>query len=44
MFDDFEDEDVTDLLPDPQDEFEEEERRRQQRQRGRRMTVSEVST
>ncbi|KAF7992315.1 hypothetical protein HCN44_001640 [Aphidius gifuensis] len=44
MFDDFEDEDVTDLLPDPQDEFEEEERRRQQRQRGRRMTVSELMT
>lgn len=43
MFDDYEDEDLTDLLPDPEDEFQEEEQRRQQYQRGRRMTVSEVS-
>ncbi|XP_011312853.1 piezo-type mechanosensitive ion channel component 1 isoform X3 [Fopius arisanus] len=45
MFDDFEDEeDVTDLLPSPEDQVEEEERRERQRQRGRRMTVSELMT
>jgi hypothetical protein len=42
MFDDLDDDDVTDLIPDDETEKKEKERRREQEQRGRRMTVSEV--
>ena len=41
MFDDLDDDDVTDLVPDKED-LDEEERQLQQARRGRRMTVSEV--
>lgn len=44
MFDDLDDDDVTDLIPDSDTEKKEKERRREQEQRGRRMTVSEVCT
>lgn len=44
MFDDLDDDDVTDLIPDNDTEKKEKERRREQEQRGRRMTVSEVRT
>lgn len=43
MFDDVDDEDVTEALPDSEMEIDEEEQRQQQRHKGRRMTVSEVS-
>lgn len=44
MFDDLDDDDVTDhLVPDLDDKREEEERIRYQRAKGRRMTVAEVS-
>lgn len=43
MFDDLDDDDVTDLIPDSDVEKKEKERRREQERRGRRMTVSEVS-
>ncbi|XP_020278165.1 piezo-type mechanosensitive ion channel component isoform X3 [Pseudomyrmex gracilis] len=42
MFDDLDDDDVTDLIPDSDTEKREKERRREQEQRGRRMTVSEL--
>lgn len=43
MFDDLDDDDVTDLIPDSEIEKKEKDRRREQERRGRRMTVSEVS-
>lgn len=43
MFDDLDDDDVTDLIPDSDIEKKEKERRREQERLGRRMTVSEVS-
>jgi len=43
MFDDLDDDDVTDLIPDSEIEKKEKKRRREQEQKGRRMTVSEVS-
>lgn len=43
MFDDLDDDDVTDLIPDSDIEKKEKEHRREQERRGRRMTVSEVS-
>ncbi|XP_044597083.1 piezo-type mechanosensitive ion channel component isoform X3 [Cotesia glomerata] len=42
MFDDVDDEDVTEALPDSEMEIDEEEQRRLQRHKGRRMTVSEL--
>ncbi|XP_076644302.1 piezo type mechanosensitive ion channel component isoform X6 [Halictus rubicundus] len=41
MFDDLDDDDVTDMIPDTESEKEEQTRRREQEQRGRRMTISE---
>ncbi|KAL6263389.1 hypothetical protein P5V15_006180 [Pogonomyrmex californicus] len=41
MFDDLDDDDVTDLIPDSEIEKKEKEHRREQERRGRRMTVSE---
>ncbi|XP_018376714.1 PREDICTED: piezo-type mechanosensitive ion channel component isoform X7 [Trachymyrmex cornetzi] len=41
MFDDLDDDDVTDLVPDSDIEKKEKERRREQERKGRRMTVSE---
>jgi len=43
MFDDLDDDDVTDLVPDSDIEKKEKERRREQERKGRRMTVSEVN-
>jgi len=43
MFDDLDDDDVTDLIPDSDIERKEKKHLREQEQRGRRMTVSEVS-
>lgn len=43
MFDDVDDDDITEALPDSEMEIDEEEQRRLQRHKGRRMTVSEVS-
>lgn len=43
MFDDLDDDDVTDLIPDSDIEKKEKEYCREQERRGRRMTVSEVS-
>lgn len=43
MFDDLDDDDVTDLIPDSDIEKKEKEYRREQERQGRRMTVSEVS-
>jgi len=43
MFDDLNDDDVTDLIPDSDLEKKEKKRHREQEQKGRRMTVSEVS-
>lgn len=43
MFDDLDDDDVTDLIPESEIERKEKERRREHEQKGRRMTVSEVS-
>lgn len=43
MFDDLDDDDVTDLIPDSDIEKKEKEHRREQERRGRRMTVSEVN-
>lgn len=43
MFDDLDDDDVTDLISDSDIEKKEKEHRREQEQRGRRMTVSEVN-
>lgn len=43
MFDDLDDDDVTDLVSDSDIEKKEKERRREQERKGRRMTVSEVS-
>lgn len=43
MFDDLDDNDVTDLIPDSEMERKEKKHRREQERRGRRMTVSEVS-
>ncbi|XP_011063269.1 PREDICTED: piezo-type mechanosensitive ion channel component 2 isoform X5 [Acromyrmex echinatior] len=42
MFDDLDDDDVTDLVPDSDIEKKEKERRREQERKGRRMTVSEL--
>ncbi|XP_012229785.1 piezo-type mechanosensitive ion channel component isoform X2 [Linepithema humile] len=42
MFDDLDDDDVTDLIPDSDTDRREKEHRREQEQRGRRMTVSEL--
>lgn len=42
MFDDLDDDDVTDLIPDSEAERKEKKHLREQEQRGRRMTVSEV--
>ncbi|XP_057329611.1 piezo-type mechanosensitive ion channel component isoform X5 [Microplitis mediator] len=42
MFDDVDDEDVTEALPDSEMEIDEDEQRQQQRHKGRRMTVSEL--
>ena len=42
MFDDLDDDDVTDLIPGTEAEKSEKEYRREQEKRGRRMTVSEV--
>lgn len=43
MFDDLDDDDVTDLIPDSDIERKEKKHRQEQERRGRRMTVSEVS-
>jgi len=43
MFDDLDDDDVTDLIPDSDLEKTEKKLHREQEQKGRRMTVSEVS-
>lgn len=43
MFDDFDDDDTTDLMPDLDVEFDADELRRSPKQKTRRMTVSEVS-
>lgn len=42
MFDDLDDDDVTDLIPDTESEKKEQQRREEQERRGRRMTISEV--
>ncbi|XP_078033569.1 piezo type mechanosensitive ion channel component isoform X1 [Augochlora pura] len=42
MFDDLDDDDVTDMIPDTESEKEERGRRREQEQQGRRMTISEL--
>lgn len=42
MFDDLDDDDVTDLIPDTESEKQEAEKRREAEKRGRRMTISEV--
>lgn len=42
MFDDLDDDDVTDLIPDSEIEKKEKKLRQNQEQQGRRMTVSEV--
>lgn len=42
MFDDLDDDDVTDLLPDTDSEKKEQERQQEQERRSRRMTISEV--
>ncbi|XP_076388823.1 piezo type mechanosensitive ion channel component isoform X5 [Megachile rotundata] len=42
MFDDLDDDDVTDLIPDTESEKKEQERRREQERRSRRMTISEL--
>lgn len=42
MFDDLDDDDVTDLIPDTESEKKEAEERREAERRGRRMTISEV--
>ncbi|XP_076765205.1 piezo type mechanosensitive ion channel component isoform X3 [Xylocopa sonorina] len=42
MFDDLDDDDVTDLIPDTESEKREAERRREAEKRGRRMTISEL--
>lgn len=43
MFDDFDDEDPTDIIPESDMDMEEDEQHRQSHGHGRRMTVSEVS-
>lgn len=42
MFDELDDDDVTDMIPDTESEKREAEKRRELEQRGRRMTISEV--
>lgn len=42
MFDDLDDDDVTDLIPDTESEKKEEENQREAEKRTRRMTISEV--
>ncbi|XP_076679384.1 piezo type mechanosensitive ion channel component isoform X2 [Andrena cerasifolii] len=42
MFDDLDDDDVTDLIPDTESEKEEQKRHQEQERRGRRMTISEL--
>lgn len=42
MFDDLDDDDVTDLIPDTESEKQEAEKRHEVEKRGRRMTISEV--
>lgn len=42
MFDDLDDDDVTDLIPDTESEKQEAEKRHEAEKRGRRMTISEV--
>nr|XP_031827665.1 piezo-type mechanosensitive ion channel component isoform X1 [Nomia melanderi] len=42
MFDDLDDDDVTDMIPDTESEKEDERRRREQERQGRRMTITEL--